>query len=205
MEKRNSKGQFKKGSHLGDKMSLENRLKISKSYNSKSKLNLTNRIKKGDISYWKGKKFSEAHRLALSKAYKKTFAEGRPAPIGMLGKISPFKGTKRPEFSGENHPRWVSDRTQLKKFNDVAKDRRSYIYKNWRTEILKRDNWKCKIDNKECKGRLEVHHILGFTEHPELRYDINNGITLCQFHHPRKRNDEVNLSPFFQKLVMNVK
>ena len=64
-----------------------------------------------------------------------------------------------------------------------------------------RDNWKCKINNSDCKGRLEVHHILGFTKFPELRYDINNGITLCHFHHPRVREEEKRLSPYFMELV----
>ena len=31
--------------------------------------------------------------------------------------------------------------------------------------------------------------------------NINNGITLCQFHHPRKRNDEKLLTLSFQELV----
>jgi hypothetical protein len=34
-----------------------------------------------------------------------------------------------------------------------------------------------------------------------LRYNINNGITLCQFHHPRKRVEEQRLIPFFQNMV----
>lgn len=46
-----------------------------------------------------------------------------------------------------------------------------------------------------------VHHILGFKEHPELRYDINNGITLCHFHHPRKKEEEKRLIPTFMELV----
>ncbi len=46
-----------------------------------------------------------------------------------------------------------------------------------------------------------VHHILGFTAYPELRYEINNGITLCQAHHPLKRAEEKRLAPVFQELV----
>ena len=62
----------------------------------------------------------------------------------------------------------------------------------------------CKINNQDCKGNLEIHHILGYMEHPELRYEVNNGISLCQFHHPRKRSEEKRLSPYFQKLVANI-
>jgi len=102
---------------------------------------------------------------------------------------------------GENHYLWISDRTQLKKFDDDNLDRRSSAYGNWRREIWKRDNWKCKIADKNCKGRIEAHHILGWTNYPELRYEANNGITLCHAHHPRKRVEEKRLSPYFQELV----
>ena len=37
-----------------------------------------------------------------------------------------------------------------------------------------------------------------------LRYSINNGITLCHFHHPRKWEDEIKLVQTFQGLVMQV-
>lgn len=65
----------------------------------------------------------------------------------------------------------------------------------------KRDKWGCKIKSKDCNDRLEAHHILNWMAYPELRYDINNGITLCQFHHPRKRVEEQRLIPFFQSMV----
>jgi len=103
--------------------------------------------------------------------------------------------------SGDKHYKWKVDRTQLKKFNDTSKDRRSYAYNNWRREVWTQDDWKCRINNSDCKGRLEAHHILSYTYYPELRYDINNGITLCQAHHPRKRAEEKRLSPYFKELV----
>lgn len=84
-------------------------------------------------------------------------------------------------------------------------ERNDPAYKNWRRQVWQRDGFKCKIKNKDCCGRIEAHHILGWSEHPELRYIINNGITLCHFHHPRKRSEEANLSPYFKELVANVK
>lgn len=56
------------------------------------------------------------------------------------------------------------------------------------------------IKCKECSVEV-LRYILGYTDYPELRYDINNGISLCQFHHPRKKIDEISLSPYFKELV----
>lgn len=71
----------------------------------------------------------------------------------------------------------------------------------WKRQVKKRDSYQCRINNGDCSGTLEVHHILRFTDYPELRYDINNGITLCHFHHPRKKIDEQRLVPIFKELI----
>lgn len=112
-----------------------------------------------------------------------------------------FKIIRSLAWMGSKNPNYIKDRTQLKRFDDTTKDRRSSAYGNWRKEIWKRDGFKCKINNKDCNDRIEAHHILGFTKYPELRYDINNGITLCHFHHPRVREEEKRLIPTFQELV----
>ena len=101
---------------------------------------------------------------------------------------------------GENHFRWITDRTKLKRYNNTAKDRRSYAYSDWRKNVWQRDNYKCRI-NENCQGRLEAHHILSWEKFPELRYKINNGILLCHAHHPRVRAEEKRLAPTFQELV----
>ncbi len=98
---------------------------------------------------------------------------------------------------GENAYQWRKDRNLIKRYNR----RGDPAYREWRKQIHLRDKYKCRINNGDCRGRLEVHHILGWQSHPELRYKINNGITLCHAHHPRKREDEVKLSPYFKNLV----
>ena len=98
---------------------------------------------------------------------------------------------------GINSPNWIVDRTKLVK----RQERNDSAYENWRSSVWKRDNWKCRMMNKDCNGRIEAHHILGWIEYPELRYEINNGITLCHAHHPRKRAEEKQLAPFFMGLI----
>ena len=101
----------------------------------------------------------------------------------------------------EDHPFWVKDRSKLKRSGESQLARRSSDYMIWRKRVWERDSHTCKINNSDCGGKLEAHHILGFTEHPTLRYETNNGITLCHAHHPRKRSEEKRLSPYFMELV----
>ena len=99
-------------------------------------------------------------------------------------------------MSGSNHPNWnggYKSRNKQSLYNP--------LYVEWRTNIFKRDNWKCMISDENCKGTLEAHHILPWSHYPELRYKINNGITLCHYHHPRKSDEVVKLAPVFQGMV----
>jgi len=60
--------------------------------------------------------------------------------------------------------------------------RSSPEYVQWRKAIYKRDDYTCQ----KCGvkgGRLEAHHIKPFATHPELRFDVDNGITLCKSCH----------------------
>lgn len=155
----------------------------------------------------KGLSCSEKTKQAVSLANKgNTYRKGKKTgfvPLSAFKKGStPWnKGKKMPEISGENNYQWIDDRTKLQKYNDINKDRRSSMYRDWRKQIWLRDNFKCKIANPDCKGRLEAHHILSYTDYPELRYDPNNGITLCHAHHPRKRAEEQLLIPTFMGLI----
>ena len=168
--------QFKKGQpspRKGVKLSDEVRAKISAS-------------KKGYGSFT-GKRHSEETKKKISEAKR--------------GTPNPFKGKKWPEMTGKNNPKWVGDRSKLKRYGDANRDRRSPAYADWRNRVWARDKHKCKIANKDCHGRIESHHILGWTEYVELRYEINNGITLCHAHHPRKRAEEKRLAPYFTAIV----
>ena len=60
--------------------------------------------------------------------------------------------------------------------------RNSPEYREWRKRVYKRDDFTCQ----RCGirgGRLTAHHIEFFVTNPELRIDIDNGITLCRSCH----------------------
>jgi hypothetical protein len=183
---------------------------------TKRKIGLANSIaQKGKLKPWLlGRKLSEKtkekirQKLTGSKISKETRLKISKANKGKIhwwnigNKQSEELKIKRGIYKrkGENHYRWIKDRTQLKRVSTQG-DRRTSIYFNWRKEVWIRDNYKCKINNKDCKGRLEAHHIFNWIDYPELRYDINNGIALCHFHHPRKWEEEKRLSSYFKDLV----
>ena len=131
-----------------------------------------------------GKRVSKKTRLKIGRGYVKT--ENRMRQISELGKSQ----------RAEKSPHWISDRTKLAK----RQERNDSAYGDWVIQCKKRDKL-CKLKNEECDGYLVVHHIKPWRDYPELRYELLNGITLCQFHHPRKRADEQRLIPVFIKLV----
>ena len=61
-------------------------------------------------------------------------------------------------------------------------------YLKWRKNVLKRDHGYCRL----CHSidRLEAHHIHRFTTHTDLRWDVDNGLTLCHDCHVGFRNHE---------------
>ena len=118
----------------------------------------------------------------------------RLAHIGK--KQSPETIAKRVRY-GSKHQNWIADRSTLRK----KQERNDSAYHDWRHQVYERDGFVCKIKNSDCGGRIEAHHILGWSNYPELRYQVNNGITLCRNHHPRKPDEEKKLSSYFMELV----
>lgn len=100
--------------------------------------------------------------------------------------------------NGENHWNWQGG------INDVNDSiRKSWKYKEWRNAVYQRDGFKCR----KCgdNGILNAHHILNFSTYEDLRFDIDNGITLCkdchrEFHkmYGLRNNTRKQLDEFLQ-------
>jgi hypothetical protein len=58
----------------------------------------------------------------------------------------------------------------------IGKRKTGFLHQAWASLVKERDK-KCT----ECGSvyDLHAHHIKQYKSHPELRYDVNNGITLC--------------------------
>lgn len=110
-----------------------------------------------------GKKFSEEHKRKLSESHKgKKLTE-------KTRKLISFKG------KGEKHWNWKGGVTPINQ-----KIRQSFDYKEWRMNVFVRDNFECQKCFQERGKYITAHHIKSFAHYPDLRFDINNGITLCE-------------------------
>ena len=83
-------------------------------------------------------------------------------------------------------------------------------YIHWRKGVFNRDGFICQCCMKRStKGNalcLNAHHIFNWKDNPDLRYDINNGITLCidchkKFHklYGKENNSKFQFDDFLNK------
>jgi len=72
------------------------------------------------------------------------------------------------------------------KSEERLKSRKSRAYKIWSRKVKQAFGYTCFICGEEEK--LISHHIESFTDNPELRFDVHNGVCLCddchkEYHH----------------------
>lgn len=65
-------------------------------------------------------------------------------------------------------------------------DRWNVEYRSWRKCVFERDSYTCQKCGDNKGGNLNAHHILNYSEHENLRYEVSNGITLCEKCHSNK-------------------
>lgn len=102
-----------------------------------------------------------------------------PSPLGRKSSIETRQKLSELHF-GEKNQMWKGGVTPINK-----KIRFSLKYKLWRESVFERDNYTCQICG-ERGGILHSHHIKQFAYYPELRFEVNNGITLCKKCHDIK-------------------
>lgn len=77
---------------------------------------------------------------------------------------------------------------------DIVKDKyqrtpRRKKDKDWRISIKTRDNYTCQMCGLEDKY-IHAHHIKKRSTNPELKYDLSNGISLCNSCHTFVHNNK---------------
>ena len=100
-------------------------------------------------------------------------------------------------FKGQNHPNWKGGKDWIN--NSI---RHSIEYKEWRLAVWRRDGFKCQQPGCKGRGKISAHHIHRFETHPELRFSVNNGITLCwPCHQEIRGREEANVERFLQIIL----
>ena len=114
-----------------------------------------------------GKKHSPEIRMKISKARigKVPSNKGVPMKEEQKKKLSLYVGAQKGNWKGGVTPE-----------HELA--RRRAVSLNWRRAVLERDNHICQ----KCGGqiKLRAHHLDSFSDFPELRYVVSNGITFCE-------------------------
>ena len=72
------------------------------------------------------------------------------------------------------------------------RDRGCKEYSEWRNNVFSRDNFTC-VCCGQVGGQLNAHHIKEYAKYPNLRYEVDNGVTLCEkCHKEEHRRRRVN-------------
>lgn len=86
---------------------------------------------------------------------------------------------------GPKHYNWKGGITPENHSIRMSKEMRE-----WRQEVFERDLYTCKNCGKRG-GKLEADHIKPFSTHPELRFELANGQTLCEECHEQKTTKDL--------------
>ncbi|PGZ96961.1 hypothetical protein COE51_16465 [Bacillus pseudomycoides] len=81
---------------------------------------------------------------------------------------------ERKFISGEDHYFWKGGITP-----ENIKIRNSIEYKQWRISVFERDSYTCQCCGDNKGHNLHAHHIENFSANEDKRFDVDNGIALC--------------------------
>ena len=112
-----------------------------------------------------------------------------------------MKGENHPMYGirGENHHKWNPNLTD-KERHDKRDTVENYHFRN---SVFERDNYTCIVCGN--KGLLNAHHINNYHSDIDNRYNIDNGVTMCEkchksFHkkYGNKNNNREQLNEFIK-------
>jgi NUMOD3 motif/HNH endonuclease len=134
---------------------------------------------KGRPSAFKGRTHTEEARRRMSEANKgnkrhlgKKHSTETRMKISERLRVSAVRGPANHAYKDGK----VAERRGL---------RHSQEYQRWRFDVFVRDGFACRMCGDRRGGNLNAHHIKSFADHPERRFDVSNGITICETCHAR--------------------
>jgi hypothetical protein len=149
--------------------------KLSDDHKEKIRKITLERIKNG-FGFQKGYKPTKTHLKRLSDSHKGQVAVNK-------GQKGVYKMT--PEWCINNSLKHKGEKSGMWKGGITPKNvkiRNSIESEIWRNGVFARDGYTCQKYGIKG-GKLIAHHILNFSSYPELRFAIDNGITLSEKAH----------------------
>lgn len=161
--------------------------------------------------YWLGKKkqpLSDATKEKLSLALR-----GRKLSDETKRKIGMAQNGRRGFRHSEASRRKIGDGNRGEKshmwkggISDANKRiRLSVDYRLWREAVYLRDNYTCQKTSVRG-GDLHPHHILNYSQYPDLRFVVENGVTLSVAAHRafhRKYGNKNNTREQFNEFLLS--
>lgn len=153
---------------------------INKIKEARSKQVFTEEHRKSISDGCKGRKITEETKRKISESMRGNVnSKGRSHSKETKLKMSLAHRGKR---CGKESNWWKGGITDKNKTI-----RNSSEYKAWRLQVFERDNYTCvKCGDRNGNGKhveLNADHIKPFCNFPELRFELNNGRTLCRACH----------------------
>jgi len=103
-----------------------------------------------------------------------------------ISKALKGKGYGKPNYKvrGKKNGNYKHGKSKL-----WRKSIKHFEYIQWRRKIFERDNYKCQhCGFHGSQGYITAHHIKSWFAYPDLRYNLDNGLTLCEPCHSKTDN-----------------
>lgn len=129
----------------------------------------------------------------LSEEHKKAIA------ASMVGKKNALGCKRSEEFrrklsehwtNNPQHNHWIDGKCH-ERGSERTREMGRLEYRLWRTSVFERDGFTC-VQCNVRGGNLEADHIKPWINHPELRYNVSNGRTLCKPCHLKTPTHGIN-------------
>lgn len=142
------------------------------------------KILKGRVSAFKGKKHSLESRQKMCVAQTGNSNRlGKPHTEEAKRKMRAVQRLLSPRGSASHS--WRGGTAAKRK-----QEQEGFRYRDWRKAVFSRDRYTCQHCGDSRGGNLQAHHIKPWSKYPELRFEISNGLTLCQSCH-----EKIHLKP----------